>query len=438
MKLEERKQNSFIQKSIFLLIIMTLWICLGTGFTVNAAQREDTKLLKIYDGKSIEASQIQFKAEVATPDSNRIDIYRSEKPVSQGGKLEKLDSFRVIGDFWEVLGDNLYMNYGDNFKVQCYSNDVYVEGNLTFVDTTTKAGHQYSYRLVYGDKVYDPDSGEYSVEVVSNIIDVKANLQTPELYKCYSTDNKTVNLSWSYIAQADGYRVYRYDNGKWSFLKNVKKRNVITTTDKNVQTGKTYQYRVLAYRVIKGKNIYSSKSKARKITLKTATVKGDYQYGSVYGPYLDAQHLAQVRSVVQSFKINYIRKGMSDYDRVLTAYNYLRSNCSYAYKGWQYNYANTAWGALVYGEAQCSGYARAMKALCDAIGVDCRYVHADSKASNPSHQWNQVRVGGKWYILDAQSGGFLLGSRTWKKKAGMSWDAKGLPTCSVTDYKKKS
>ena len=179
MKLEERKQNSFIQKSIFLLIIMTLWICLGTGFTVNAAQREDTKLLKIYDGKSIEASQIQFKAEVATPDSNRIDIYRSEKPVSQGGKLKKLDSFRVVGDLWKVLGDNLYMNYGDNFKVQCYSNDVYVEGNLTFVDTTTKAGHQYSYRLVYGDKVYDPDSGEYSVEVVSNIIDVKANLQTP-------------------------------------------------------------------------------------------------------------------------------------------------------------------------------------------------------------------------------------------------------------------
>ena len=130
------------------------------------------------------------------------------------------------------------------------------------------------------------------------------------------------------------------------------------------------------------------------------------------------------------------RKGMSDYDRVLTAYNYLRSNCIYAYRGWQYNYANTAWGALVYGEAQCSGYARAMKALCDAIGVDCRYVHADSKASNPSHQWNQVRVGDKWCILDAQSGGFLLGSRTWKKKAGMSWDTKGLPTCSVTDYKK--
>lgn len=126
---------------------------------------------------------------------------------------------------------------------------------------------------------------------------------------------------------------------------------------------------------------------------------------------------------------------MSDYDKVLTAFNYLRSNCRYAYRGWQYNYANTAWGALVYGEAQCSGYARGMKALCDAIGVDCRYVHANAKASNPSHQWNQVKVGGKWYILDAQSNGFLLGTNTWIKQAGMSWDTKGLPTCSKTDYK---
>ena len=186
---------------------------------------------------------------------------------------------------------------------------------------------------------------------------------------------------------------------------------------------------------VNGKNIYSDKSVARKITLKSPTVKGDYSYGSVYGPYLDTAHLAQVRSVVQSFKLNYIRKGMSDYDKVLTAFNYLRSNCRYAYRGWQYNYANTAWGALVYGEAQCSGYARGMKALCDAIGVDCRYVHANAKASNSSHQWNQVKVGGKWYILDAQSNGFLLGTNTWIKQAGMSWDTKGLPTCSKTDYK---
>ena len=79
MKSEKRKQNSFIQKSVFLLIIMTLWICMGTGFTVNAAQREDTNHLKIFDGQSVEASHVQFKAEITSPDTNIIDVYRSEK-----------------------------------------------------------------------------------------------------------------------------------------------------------------------------------------------------------------------------------------------------------------------------------------------------------------------------------------------------------------------
>jgi hypothetical protein len=77
-----------------------------------------------------------------------------------------------------------------------------------------------------------------------------------------------------------------------------------------------------------------------------------------------------------------------------------------------------------------------MKALCDAIGVKCYYVHANSKASNPSHQWNMVRVGGKWYILDAQGGFFLVGSQTYQNMVGMRWDTKGLPTCSKKDHAK--
>lgn len=71
--------------------------------------------------------------------------------------------------------------------------------------------------------------------------------------------------------------------------------------------------------------------------------------------------------VVQAFKANFIKKGMSEYEKVLTAYQYLRYTCGYAWGGWQYNGANTAWGALVYGEAQCSGFARAMKALATVL-----------------------------------------------------------------------
>ena len=67
-----------------------------------------------------------------------------------------------------------------------------------------------------------------------------------------------------------------------------------------------------------------------------------------------------------------------------------------------------------------------MKALCDGIGVPCYYVHANSRASNPSHQWNFVKVGGKWYVLDAQSGVFLVSGKTFQNSFGMRWNTKGL------------
>lgn len=165
-------------------------------------------------------------------------------------------------------------------------------------------------------------------------------------------------------------------------------------------------------------------------------MRGDYKANSVYGPSLNSSQLMQVRRVVQSFKTNYIRKGMSEYDKALAVFLYLRSNCSYARRGLQYNNANNAWGALVYNEAQCSGFARAMKALCDGVGVKCKYVHANSKAVNPSHQWNEIRINGKWYIVDAQSGFFLARSNTWKNMMGMRWNTKGSPKCSASDHKK--
>lgn len=124
---------------------------------------------------------------------------------------------------------------------------------------------------------------------------------------------------------------------------------------------------------------------------------------------------------------------MTDYEKLWTAFCYLRDNCDYA-PTWQKNNANTAWGALVYGEAQCSGYARAMKALCDAIDIDCRYVHADAKAVNPSHQWVQVKLNKKWYIVDAQGGFFLVGSDIWKNYVGMSWNTKNLPKVSKKSH----
>jgi len=64
-----------------------------------------------------------------------------------------------------------------------------------------------------------------------------------------------------------------------------------------------------------------------------------------------------------------LRPDLDTVEKVLVAHNYLAQYCSYA-ETWSENGANTAWGALVYQKAQCSGYARAMKALCDAMDIN--------------------------------------------------------------------
>lgn len=247
---------------------------------------------------------------------------------------------------------------------------------------------------------------------------------------------KKVKIKWRRVSKAQGYQIYRTEGKKWKVIKTIKSGKKVTFVDKKVKKNKVYRYKVRAYGTVKGKKVYGNFGYVCKASLKKPTVKGAYKKGSIYGPALNNNQLMQVRRVVQSFKTNYIKKGMSNYEKAFIAFNYLNQNCKYATRGWQYNGANTAWGALVYGEAQCSGYARGMKALCDAIGVPCYYVHANKKALNPSHQWNQVKVDGKWYIVDAQSGYFLAGSKTWRNEIGMSWDTKGLPKCSGSNHKR--
>lgn len=69
-------------------------------------------------------------------------------------------------------------------------------------------------------------------------------------------------------------------------------------------------------------------------------------------------------------------------------------------------YINTAYGALVNGEAVCGGYAKAFKAVLDRLDIPCvcvqGYKRDDTKESSPydAHMWNAVQVEGQWYAVD--------------------------------------
>lgn len=162
---------------------------------------------------------------------------------------------------------------------------------------------------------------------------------------------------------------------------------------------------------------------------------GDYNVGTVYGPKLTKKELGEVKAVVKEFLASHDFSTMDDYGKFEACYDYLYNTCSFA-PDWRLNKANTAWGALVYHEAQCSGYARAFKALCDAVGLGCYYVHADQYSLNPSHQWNVVSLDGGWYIVDVEANdrsdfrvAYLCSDDTYAMMTGMSWDRSSVPAC---------
>lgn len=57
---------------------------------------------------------------------------------------------------------------------------------------------------------------------------------------------------------------------------------------------------------------------------------------------------------------------------------------------------NSAYVAVMEGEAVCGGFANAMKDFCDLAGIPC-VVPTNNEID---HAWNQVYINGKWYTVD--------------------------------------
>lgn len=432
-KSERKSRYQNLLCVILFLTMLCFWhashmqVCAAeTGAQAGASEETTTEADEVSqrfilkDCVSLSQSQAQLTLSLEKDDHYSFDIYRAS---SENGAYMLIDTVNSYYTSWWDLEDGATQGSGVNDKVECIrtSKDYY------FVDKTVKFNHRYYYKIfVHG---YWSETGEWT-----NVKSVRSTLSPVMITRGYAASAKKIRLNWYPVEGAKGYAVYRRTTGSWKKIKTIKNKKTVSFTDSTVKSGKTYYYRIRAYRSYQGKTCYGTYGKSYRVKTKTQKIKGNYSAGSVYGPSLSSGKLKEVRQVVQSFKLNYIKSGMSKYQKLLTAYQYLRTTCGYAWKGWQYNGANTAWGALVYGEAQCSGYARGFKALCDALEIPCRYVHANAASANPSHQWNEVKLGGKWYIVDPQGGFFLVSAKTYKK-TGMRWDESAYPKCKY-DYKK--
>ena len=104
--------------------------------------------------------------------------------------------------------------------------------------------------------------------------------------------------------------------------------------------------------------------------------------------------------------------GGSDYDKALWVHDRLIRNTKYdadvlfyARSGTDphFDYAYTAYGALVRHKAVCAGYARAFQLIMNRFGIECGYISGkavNSKGETEDHAWNYIKVDDQYYFVD--------------------------------------
>lgn len=103
---------------------------------------------------------------------------------------------------------------------------------------------------------------------------------------------------------------------------------------------------------------------------------------------------AKLRSTMKSLHLN----GKTNYKKTKIIYNWITKNVKYDYSSSGYA-KYTAYAALNKKRAVCQGYSTLFYRMCRAAGVSARVITGYSYGD--SHAWNIVKVGGKYYNLDA-------------------------------------
>lgn len=83
------------------------------------------------------------------------------------------------------------------------------------------------------------------------------------------TYKKEVKLSWKKVKNADGYVIYmKTGTGKYKAVKNITNGKTVSCTKKNLKKGKTYYFKIRAYRKANGQKVYGSYSGVKKIKIR--------------------------------------------------------------------------------------------------------------------------------------------------------------------------
>ena len=174
------------------------------------------------------------------------------------GKADEMDgSFKFTEDgTYRVVKDVYgYMSSMRNFLFEAKSNEVTIENKKE-------------------DKKEDKTTATTPTSQITTTIKKKeTQIAKPSRVvklKVKKSSKRSVKISWKKQKNVAGYEVYRSTKKNKSFKKitTLKKAGKVTYVNKKLKKGKTYYYKVRAYKVVSGKKVYGKFSTIKKIKIK--------------------------------------------------------------------------------------------------------------------------------------------------------------------------
>ena len=169
-----------------------------------------------YSVKAVAASYSSIKVSWgAVSGATRYEVYRATSSTG---------SYMLLATTSYTYYTNTYINTGTTYyyKVRCY----HLEGRT---------------------KVYS---------AYSALVSARTDLGTPGSVKAAPVTYNRIKVTWSAVAGASGYAVYRATSGTGNYV-SVGTAKSTSYTNTSTGTGITYYYKVRAYRVVGGTKVYS-------------------------------------------------------------------------------------------------------------------------------------------------------------------------------------
>ena len=190
-----------------------------------------------------------------------------EKPNKVLGIKATSNSYNSIKLTWNkaINGANGYAVYRSTSKDGKYTlrKTITSKNTIEFTDTGLDTNTTYyykvrAYRMIADKKKY----GSYSEIVCAKPVLSKTTITV-------SSKSKKATIKWNKVLGASGYKVYSAtsSNGTYSLKKTITSINTLSYTNTNLVSGKTYYYKVRAYRNVNGNVVYGPYSvvKSQKI-----------------------------------------------------------------------------------------------------------------------------------------------------------------------------